>query len=399
MFRITIKTLENLEETLAQEIEGIGGENILTGKRVVHFDGDKAMLYRANYRLRTALRVFKQISSFKFTNIDTFYVDCMKIKWESYLTLNQSFAIQSTVTNSLLFKNSMFASLKVKDALADRFRQRFGNRPDVDVKTPDIIFHVHINQNECTISVDSSGESLHKRGYRQVQGEAPLNEVLAAGMILLAGWKGETDFMDPMCGSGTLPIEAAMIARNIPPARLRKNFAFMAWKDYDEKLFEKIKEEVEIREFDRKIFSSDILKKNVLAAQTNARAARVYNLIEFQTCDFENLDISLNDACIMMNPPYGERLVGENLHNVYSMMGSKLKHAYLNNVAWILSSNEKLMYNIGLKPSAKIKLLNGALECGFHKYALFEGKRKTLVKNQNQDGEKKSESNSKKRKS
>lgn len=383
MFRITIKTLESLEEVLAQEIAGIGGENILKGKRVVHFDGDKAMLYRANYRLRTALRVFQQIDFFKFADMDAFYVNCMKIKWETYLNLNQSFAIQSTVINSPLFKNSMFASLKVKDALADRFRQRFGSRPDVDVKTPDIIFHVHINNNECTISVDSSGESLHKRGYRQVQGEAPLSEVLAAGMILLSGWNAETDFMDPMCGSGTLPIEAAMIARNIPPGRLRKNFAFMQWKDYDAELFEKIKEEVEIREFDKKIYASDIQKKCVLATQTNARAARVYNLIEYNTSDFEKLDVAIESACIMINPPYGERITDENLHHVYSMIGSKLKHSYQNNVAWILSSNEQLINNIGLKPSTKIRLLNGALECSFQKYELFEGKRKLLVKNQN----------------
>ena len=246
---LTAKTLEGLEEVLAQEVKEIGGENISVGNRAVYFQGDLAMVYRANYRLRTALRIFRQIDCFRFGNADDFYVMCMKIKWETFMNINHTFAVQSTVFHSDIFKNSMFASLKLKDAIVDRFRQRTGNRPDIDTKTPDIIFHVHINSNLCTLSIDSSGESLHKRGYRQIQGEAPLSEVLAAGMILLSGWKGETDFIDPMCGSGTLPVEAALIARNIPPGKYRKEFAFMSWKDYDEELYEKIKEEAILKDF------------------------------------------------------------------------------------------------------------------------------------------------------
>ena len=374
-YTITVKTLEGLESVLAEEIKQLGGSNIVKGNRAVFFDGDLAMVYRANYRLRTALRVFRQIDSFRYTNVDDFYLKCLRIKWESYMNLNQTFSIQSTVFHSDIFKNSMFASLKVKDAIADRFRQRYGTRPDVDTQSPDIIFNVHISNDMVTISLDSSGESLHKRGYRQVQGDAPLSEVLAAGMILMTGWDGSTDFLDPMCGSGTLPIEAALIARNIPPGKYRKSWSFMSWKDFDPDLFEQIKEEAEVREFNGKIYASDILHKNILASQSNARSARVYNLIHFEKGDFADINLPLKNSTLIMNPPYGERLTSPDLDNLYSMIGERLKHHYSSNQAWILSSSSDLIHKIGLKPSVKVRLLNGALECTYQKYELFEGKR------------------------
>ena len=377
-FTITVKTLEGLEEVLCGEVKAIGGVNVTTGKRVVIFDGDLAMVYRANYQLRTALRVFRQISSFKFTDADDFYVKCMKVKWENFMNLNQTLAVQSTVNHSELFKNSMFASLKVKDAIVDRFRQRSGNRPDIDTKSPDIIFHVHINMNQCTLSIDSSGESLHKRGYRQVQGDAPLSEVLAAGMILLSGWNGQSDFVDPMCGSGTLPVEAALIAKNIPPGKFRKEYAFMSWKDYDQSLFEKIREENNIKEFNHKIYASDIKSQAVLGAQTNARSARVFNLIAFNTSSFEQLNLEHIKGIMITNPPYGERLNSQDLGKLYGMIGETLKHHFSGNSAWILSSSETHLQSIGLKHSRKIALLNGALVCSYRQYELFEGKRKDL---------------------
>lgn len=379
-FRITVKTLEGLEEVLANEVKGIGGENIETGNRAVFFEGDLPMMYRANYGLRTALRVFRQIESFRFKDADDFHINCIKLKWEDYLSLNQTFAVQSTVYHSTVFKNSMFASLKLKDAIVDRFRQRTGKRPDVDTKSPDIIFHVHISQNQCTLSIDSSGESLHKRGYRQVQGDAPLSEVLAAGMILLTGWNGETDFADPMCGSGTLPIEAALIARNIPPGKYRKDFAFMHWKDFDPELFNQIKEEFKPRESKGKIFASDISRTAVIGAQTNARAARVFNLIQFQVSDFAKLDLKPENGTIIINPPYGERLNISDLKSLYQMMGEKLKHRYTGNQAWILSSATEMLQFIGLKATKKYKLMNGALPCSFLGFDLFEGKRKSLIR-------------------
>jgi len=212
-----------------------------------------------------------------------------------------------------------------------------------------------------------------------IQGDAPLSEVLAAGMILLSGWNGETDFVDPICGSGTLPIEAAMIARNIPAGRFRKQFAFFNWKDFDSELFEKIREEDTQRPFSKKIVASDISAKNIMGAQTNARKARVFNLIEFHTQDFKNLNLSLNNACLMMNPPYGERLQPKELENIYRMVGERFKHQYAGNQAWVLSSSPDLLKLISLRPSARIRLFNGSLECSFQKYELFEGKRRQLV--------------------
>jgi putative N6-adenine-specific DNA methylase len=379
-FHLTVKTLESIEEVLAREIQELGGTNIVIGNRAVHFSGDTAMIYRANYRLRTALRIFKQIDTFRFSNIDDFYVKCIKIRWEHYMNLNDSFVIQSTVLQSDLFKNSMFASLKLKDAIADRFRQRTGNRPNVDTADPDIIFHIHIAGTTCSISIDSSGESLHKRGYRQSQGEAPLNEVLAAGMILLSDWKGESDFFDPMCGSGTLAIEAALMAKNIAPGKFRKSYAFMNWKDYDNLLFEKVREEGETKEFKHHIYANDISGSNIVSARTNARNARIFNLITFTTGDFAGHKLSLNGALIMMNPPYGERLALKDPAALYAMIGEKLKHQYSGNTAWILSASPDNFHKIGLKPSAKIRLFNGALECSFQKFELFEGKRKMLIR-------------------
>ncbi|HNX78980.1 MAG TPA: class I SAM-dependent RNA methyltransferase [Prolixibacteraceae bacterium] len=379
-FQLTVKTLEGLEEVLAREIQEIGGSDIVKGLRAVHFSGDTAMIYRANYRLRTALRIFKQIDTFKFSNMDDFYVKCMKIRWELFMNLNDSFVIQSTVMQSELFKNSMFASLKLKDAIADRFRQRTGSRPSVDTADPDIIFHIHIAGNNCTISIDSSGESLHKRGYRQSQGEAPLNEVLAAGMLMLAGWKGDSDFYDPMCGSGTLPIEAGLIARNIPPGKFRKGYAFMSWKDFDRDLFDTIREEAEPAEFNFHIYAGDINASSVLTSKTNARNARVFNLITFLPGDFSKTELKLEGALLMMNPPYGERIHLDTSGVLYEKIGEKLKHHFMGNTAWILSSSAEHFHKIGLKPSSKIKLFNGALECSFQKFELFEGKRKLLVR-------------------
>jgi putative N6-adenine-specific DNA methylase len=307
--------------------------------------------------------------------VDQFYLKCKKINWEKYLNINQSFAISSTVIHSNDFRNSMFASLKVKDAIADYFRQKKGKRPNVDTQNPEIIINAHISKNNCSLSIDSSGESLHKRGYRTKQGEAPLSEVLAAGMILLSGWDGITDFIDPMCGSGTLPIEAAMIAQNIPAGRFRKNYAFMEWADYDESLFEKIKAEQKITPFSKQIFASDISRSNVLNAETNARRARVYANITFQTSDIKDLEINSENATLIVNPPYGERLKQQNIDKLYSLLGERMKHQFAGNTAWVLTSSKEYLKNIGLKPAQKNTLFNGSLECSYVKYPLFKGKR------------------------
>jgi putative N6-adenine-specific DNA methylase len=300
---------------------------------------------------------------------------CKKINWTDYFNISQTFKIESTVVNSPDFKNSMFASLRLKDAIADYFRENVGKRPDVDTDNPDFIINIHIFRNDCTISLDSSGESLHKRGYRIHQGDAPLNEVLAAGMILLSGWKGESDFLDPMCGSGTLPIEAAMIAQNIPAGRFRKNYAFENWRDYDQLLFENVTKDFVKRDFKHSIYASDISSTAILNAQTNARRALVFNKIKFQKTDFRDLSVDLKNGTIIINPPYGERLKEKDLSDLYNMIGERLKHQYSGNQALILSSSVDAMKNIGLKPSGKMELYNGSLKCQYNLYKLFEGKR------------------------
>ena len=374
-FRLVAKTSSGLEQVLAEEVKKIGGQNITLGNRAVFYEGDLKTIYKSNYYLRTALRVLKEIEFFRFKNVEQFYIKCKDIDWQKYLGIDQSFVIHSTVGNSKDFSNSMFASLKAKDAIADHFRNKAGKRPNVDTENPDIVIDLHIHEDTCIISLDSSGESLHKRGYRINQGEAPLNEVLAAGMIKLSGWNGNSDFLDPMCGSGTLPIEAAMIAYNIPAGKFRKNYAFENWSDFDQLLLDDVKKENTKREFKHQIYGSDISMSNLLNAQTNARRALVFNKIKFQVSDFKDLKIDLNNGMIILNPPYGERLKERDLNELYAMIGERLKHQFAGNTAWILSSSMESFKFVGLKPNLKIDLYNGSLKCKFNNYKLFTGKR------------------------
>ena len=374
-FRLVAKTSSGLEQVLAEEVKKIGGQNITLGNRAVFYEGDLKTIYKSNYYLRTALRVLKEIEFFRFKNVEQFYIKCKDIDWQKYLGIDQSFVIHSTVGNSKDFSNSMFASLKAKDAIADHFRNKAGKRPNVDTENPDIVIDLHIHEDTCIISLDSSGESLHKRGYRINQGEAPLNEVLAAGMIKLSGWNGNSDFLDPMCGSGTLPIEATMIAYNIPAGKFRKNYAFENWSDFDQLLLDDVKKENTKREFKHQIYGSDISMSNLLNAQTNARRALVFNKIKFQVSDFKDLKIDLNNGMIIINPPYGERLKERDLNELYAMIGERLKHQFAGNTAWILSSSMESFKFVGLKPDLKIDLYNGSLKCKFNNYKLFTGKR------------------------
>ena len=373
-YKLIAKTSAGLEQVLAGEIKKIGGSNITLGNRAVFYEGNLELIYKSNYLLRTALRVLKEIEFFHFKNVEQFYLRCKNIEWQKYLNVEQSFVIHSTVVNSRDFSNTMFTSLKTKDAIADYFRDKTGKRPNVDTINPDVVINVHVHKDSCTISLDSSGESLHKRGYRIIQGDAPLNEVLAAGMILLTGWKGDTDFVDPMCGSGTLPIEAALIAHNIPAGKFRKSFSFENWHDYDQLLFDKVKVSAKKRDFTHKIYASDISAGSLLNAQTNARRALVFNKIIFRKSDFNDLKLSVQDATILINPPYGERLIEENLNGLYAMIGEHLKHHFAGNSAWILSSAVESMKFIGLKTSVKQELFNGSLKCKFNNYKLFSGK-------------------------
>ncbi len=377
-FKLVAKTLAGLEYVLADEIRALGGESVLAERRAVSFVGDQEMMYKANFHLRTAIKILKPIAEFEVTNRDELYDHAKEIPWTNYLALGKSFAIDATV-QSEMFVNSMFASLRVKDAIADQFREATGKRPSVNSDDPDIRINVHLMNNHCTLSLDSSGDSLHKRGYRIGQGEAPINEVLAAGMILLTGWHGEKDFFDPMCGSGTLLIEAAMIAKGIPPGMYRKSFGFEQWPDFNEKLFAEIYNGEYEKEFEGKIYGSDISPMDIALAKANIKSASLSKVIELQVQDFINSEPPFANGIIITNPPYGERMKPQSITELYSSVGNTLKNKYAGFEAWIITSSEDGLKSIGLKPAKKIDLFNGALACSFRCFELFRGTHKDAV--------------------
>jgi putative N6-adenine-specific DNA methylase len=377
-YNLIAKTFHGLEGLLAEELTNLGADNIQIGNRMVSFTGDKRMMYRANFCLRTAIRILKPIKRFKANTADEVYNAIREIKWEDYLTLKTSFAVDSVVY-SQEFRHSKFVAYKVKDAICDYFREKTGERPNICVANPDLQLHIHISENECTLALDSSGESLHRRGYRQESVAAPLNEVLAAGILMMAGWKGETDFIDPMCGSGTLPIEAALIARNMAPGIFRKEYAFEKWPDFDKELFESIyDDDSQEREFTHKIYGYDVDPKAVGIALRNVKAAGLSNDIEIRMQDFKQFTQPKEKSIIVTNPPYGERISSPDLLGLYKMIGEKLKHQFVDNEAYILSYREECFESIGLKPSIKTPLFNGALECELRKYQIFSGKYKEM---------------------
>lgn len=385
-FELIAKTFQGLEEVLAQELTELGASNIEIGRRMVSFTGDKAMMYRANFCLRTAIRILKPIKHFKAKTADEVYEAVKGIEWENYLDNMSSFAVDAVVF-STEFRHSKFVAYKVKDAIVDYFREKTGNRPSVRINNPDIAFNIHIAEDQCTLSLDSSGESLHRRGYRQEQVEAPLNEVLAAGMILMTGWRGECDLIDPMCGSGTIPIEAALIARNIAPGVFRKEFGFEKWKDFDQELFDSIyNDDSQERDFTHKIYGYDNNPKANEIAAHNVKAAGVSKDIILKIQPFQQFEQPKEKSIIIMNPPYGERISSGDLLELYQMIGERLKHAFAGNDAWILSYREECFDQIGLKASIKIPLFNGALECQFRKYQMFDGKYKSF-RNENEGKE------------
>ncbi len=384
-FKIVVKTFAGLEPVLAMELKALGAEGVTPERRAVSFLGDKELLYKANFLLRTALKVLKPIAQFKVNKKEDLYSKAKIIPWSEYLTLDKSFSIESTV-QSEMFVNSMYASLKVKDAIADYFRESLGKRPSVNTEDPDIRVHVYLMGDYCEISLDSSGESLHKRGYRIRQGEAPINEVLAAGMIMLTGWDGATDFLDPMCGSGTLLIEAAMIARGIPAGIYRKSYGFEKWPDFDDELFSEIYNADYERESSIRIFGSDISVQSCAIARANIKNAGLSKTIEVETKDFLDLDPPFGNGTILTNPPYGERMRAGSITELYKSVGDVLKQKYAGYTAWIISSSEDGFKNIGLKPSRKIELFNGALPCSFRSFELFRGtyKQKAILRKVNQ---------------
>jgi putative N6-adenine-specific DNA methylase len=373
-FELIAKTFMGLEPVLAQELTQLGANNVQIGRRMVSFTGDKQMMYRANFQLHTAIRILKPISHFKAKSADDVYTEVQKVDWSKYINNGKTFSVDSTVYSEE-FRNSRFVTYKVKDSIVDQFREKTGTRPNISVSNPDIRLNIHIAEDDCTLSLDSSGESLHRRGYRQESVEAPLNEVLAAGMILMTGWKGDTDFIDPMCGSGTLLIEAALIAHNMSPGIFRKGYAFEKWPDYDQDLFDEIyNDDSQEREFPHHIYGYDIDMKAVNTARINVKAAGLSSDISIEQADFKNFKRPDNKCILITNPPYGERISTPDLLGTYRMIGERLKHQFFGNDAWILSYREECFEQIGLKPSIKIPVYNGALECEFRKYSIFDGK-------------------------
>ena len=375
-FELIAKTFMGLEPVLAEELTQLGANNVQIGRRMVSFTGDKEMMYRANFQLHTAIRILKPIKHFKARSAEEVYEQVQKIKWDDILDVKKTFSVDSVVYSEE-FRNSRFVTYKVKDAIVDWFREKQGTRPNISVSNPDIRLNIHIAEDNATLSLDSSGESLHRRGYRQEQVEAPLNEVLAAGMILMTGWKGECDLIDPMCGSGTIAIEAALIARNISPGVFRKEFAFEKWNDFDQELFDMIyNDDSQEREFEHHIYGYDIDMKAVNTASLNVRAAGMSKDITIAQQDFKDFQQPAEKSIIVMNPPYGERISTPNLLGTYKMIGERFKKAFAGNEAWVLSYREECFEQIGLKPSIKIPVYNGSLECEFRKYVMFDGKMK-----------------------
>ena len=368
------KTLYGLENVLAEELNELGAENIKAVNRAVNFNADLDTIYRINLASRTALRVLHPILNFRAKTADQLYSSAKKFNWDQIIKVKDTFAIDS-VTNSAFFRHSKYAALKLKDAIVDQIRVKTKSRPNVDPKDPDIRLNLHIENNEITISLDASGDSLHKRGYR-LQGEkAPLNEVLSAGMILLSDWDRNSNFVDPMCGSGTLAIEAALIAQNIPPNLHREKFAFMNWENFNKKIFHEVKSDLisKKKNFSCKIIANEINGSTLISARANAKRAKVESIIEFRNEDFFNVGNDLNSGVVVTNPPYGERMHTEDINEFYKKIGDTLKSNYKGFSAWILSSNKDALKHFGLRTSKRLTLFNGSLECKFHNYKMYQG--------------------------
>lgn len=383
-YQMLAKTFSGLEEVLKQELVELGASEVEQVVRGVSFTGNKELLYKANFCCRTATRVLRIIGEFPVKSTNDLYQSVYKIPWEEIFELTQTFAINSTV-NSEAFNNSMFVSLKTKDAIVDRFRNQLGKRPSVNTENPDIWINVHASADSLTVSLDSSGASLHKRGYRVAQNEASMNEVLAAGILKIAGWKGESDFYDTMCGSGTIAIEAALMALNIPPGIYRQSFAFETWKDFDQDLFGKVYNEDYEKPFEHAIYASDVSALSLKVAQKNAKSAGVHKSITFKEIDFADFEPAGDKGLLIINPPYGERLNERRVEPLYEMIGDRFKQAFAGFQTWVFSSSELGFKHLGLRPSAKIPLYNGALPCSFRAYEVYEGSKK--AKKQGGDSE------------
>lgn len=377
-FKMLAKTLFGFEDLLAEELRKLGASYVEKGTRNVSFEGDKGFMYKANLCCRTAIKILKPITSFNVFKEEDLYKKVYAIPWEDYMDVAGTLAVDATVF-SKQFTHSKYIALKTKDAIVDRFRDRLEVRPNIDLDHPTLRVNVHIDRNICTISLDSSGQSLHKRGYKVENTFAPINEVLAAGMVMLSGWNGQCDFLDPMCGSGTIVTEAAMIAANIPPNLNRDEFGFETWPDFDVDLFEVIENAAlkKIKDFHFKIYGYDKDSFATSKAKANVKSANLQDFIEIRTQDFfETKKETDRYLYLLFNPPYDERLSIENVEEFYSSIGNTLKRGYPGSQAWMITSNMEALKSVGLRPSRRIKLYNGKLESKLVRYDMYEGSKK-----------------------
>lgn len=372
------KTLYGLEKVLAEELIGIGASDIVTLNRAVSFSGDEKMLYKANYCLRTALSVLVPVAGFRIKNSHELYKKSREIPWDDYIDSSLTFSVVPVIKSSL-FSHTGYAGLLLKDAIADWFREKTGSRPSVDVKNPGIVFNLHISNEEVSVSIDSSVVPLYKRGYRKEQGAAPLNEVLAAGIVLMAGWDGTAPLYDPMCGSGTILVEAGLIASGICPGRFRESYGFHKWKTYNPLLFEEVKKECEAKVTipGPCIYGSDVSEEAVKMTLENIRSAGLEDFIRVKRENFRDLEPEEGNGVLIMNPPYGERIKVADTGSLYEMIGTSLKHRFAGFKAWLITSDKDSLKHVGLKPASKTTLFNGSLECLLVKYELYPGSRRS----------------------
>lgn len=375
--RFVAKTLFGLEKVLSAELAAMGASNVQSANRAVMFQGDQSLLYRANYCARTALSILMPISVFSIRSKEDLYRRGLMIRWEKYIDTNDTFSIVPVI-NSPYFEHTGYPGLILKDAIADYFRKKSGRRPSVDTVDPALLINLHISNDQVTVSLDSSVMPLFKRGYRLGQSVAPLNEVLAAGILLISGWNGSVTLTDPMCGSGTIPIEAGLIACNIPPGKFRSYFGFQRWKDFDEDLFGKIKLDCDNHIISpvSKILGSDISDTVLQQAKVNIDQAGLSDIISLRSSDFKDMKATDENGYVLLNPPYGQRIQSEEIDSLYGMIGSTLKHNFQGNTAWLITSNRESLKQVGLKPKEKHTLFNGALECVLLKYEMYAGSRK-----------------------
>ena len=371
-YTFTAKTVAGVEEILAGELLNAGARNIAILKRAVAFEGDKELMYRTNYCCSTALRILMPVKSFPIEKQDDLYDQVNQIPWEDYLDSEMTLAVDA-VNNTSVFTNSQFVAMRTKDAIVDRFRSAGKLRPSVDLDNPDVRVNIHIYKEICDVSLDSSGGSLHKRNYRKSAGIAPMNEVLAAGLVRLSGWDPSKSLTDPMCGSGTILIEAAMMANHIPSGYFRKNFGFMKWPDFDESLWNKVREaeDAKIRQEDTALFGSDISGKSIQSAKENLLFTGLTNQIPLELAAFGSASQKMAPGFLIFNPPYDERLQVDDLVAFYKEIGDILKKKYTGNEAWIISSDLRALKFVGLHPSKKIIVFNGPLECRFVRFSLY----------------------------